>query len=151
MRNAWCALTVLKYTWPVTAIMASGLVVNPPCNLLLIKRGLQRFGDGGGGIACATSTLITEVVIVSLLLRMLGRRGFDARLVSSITKSVLVAALVVLADAFLWRSLPPLVRLIVDGLAYVVMAVVSGAVDVRGVRDFVQSALKQRKASRANT
>ena len=34
---------------------------------------------------------------------------------------------------------------------YVVMAVVSGAVDVRGVRDFVQSALKQRKASRANT
>jgi O-antigen/teichoic acid export membrane protein len=144
---AWCALTVLKHTWRVTAIMSAGLFVNPPLNLVLIKQGLRLRGDGGGGVACAVSTLITELVIVALLLRLLGRRGFDARLVGSVVKGLAIAALVVVVDRVALRSLGPW-RFLVDGAGYAVLALVTGAVDLRGILGWTRQALAERKAAK---
>lgn len=145
---AWCALTVLKHTWGVTAIMSSGLFVNPLCNVLLIGPFMRFAGHGGGGLACAWATLLTELVIVALLLRRLGRTAVDRRLLSSVAKSLLAALAVAAVDGFLLRPLAPLLRLSLDGLAYCVLVLVTGAVDVPGVVRWVKAALAQRKAGR---
>jgi O-antigen/teichoic acid export membrane protein len=140
------ALAMLHKTWQMSAIFVGGLLVNPLLNLLLIPVLMARSGDGGGGVAAATSALLTELFVVAMLFRLVGMRGVDARLVRMVVKTLGVAAVVVAADLLLLRGLGK-AHLLPAGALYIVLIWASGAVDVRGMRAWLQEAARQRKVN----
>jgi O-antigen/teichoic acid export membrane protein len=137
------ALAVSNLPWRMSAVFAGGMLVNPLCNLLLMKRSLA-MGLGGGGVACATATLVTEIGVVTPLLSMLGRRVLSPRLVSRALRNFAVAGGVVALDALWLRALGP-VRLVIDAGVYVALVLATGAVNVRELVDSVKMAIAQRK------
>lgn len=137
------ALAVLKMTWRMSAVFTGGMLVNPICNLLLIKPSLS-LGLGGGGAACATATLITEIGVVTPLFLMLGGRAFNSRLIVRIVKNIAAAVLVIVLDTLVLQPLGP-VRLLLDAAIYVVLVLVTGAVNIRELVSSVKMALRQRK------
>jgi hypothetical protein len=119
------------------------MVVNPVCNLLLIKPSLA-LGPGGGGMACAIATLVTEIGVVTPLFVMLGKRAFSVELGVKVAKNVAAAVFVGVLDAWLLRPFGP-VRLVIGAAVYIVLVLVSGAVNIRELRGWLQVVLKQRK------
>jgi O-antigen/teichoic acid export membrane protein len=141
------ALAVSNQPWRMTAVFAGGMIVNPLCNLLLIKPSLN-LGLGGGGAACATATLVTEVGVVIPLMTMLGRRVLGARLVVRALKNFAIAGGIVALDAFFLRPWGA-VRLLLEAAIYCVLVLVTGAVDIRELVASGKMALEQRRARRA--
>jgi O-antigen/teichoic acid export membrane protein len=143
------ALAVLKITWPMSFVFVSGMFVNPTCNLLLIRPSLAYGGPGGGGAACASATLITEIGIVIALLSLLGKRAVDRQLGVHVFKQAGCAVVAGLIDYFALRQLGP-VRMVLTGIIYVALVLVTKAADVNGMITWVRTALKQRRAARAS-
>jgi len=141
------ALAVLNFTWRMSAVFVSGMVINPVCNAFLIKPALALEGAGGGGAACATATLLTEIVIVGALLGLLGRRTFDAELIVRVSKSLAAAIAVAALDTFLLKPLGP-ARLLLDAAIYVTLVLVTGATDVRGMVNWTRMAMRERKSTK---
>jgi O-antigen/teichoic acid export membrane protein len=137
------ALAVSNLPWRMSAVFATGMLINPICNLLLIKPSLT-LGLGGGGAACATATLVTEIGVVTPLLSMLGRRVLNVRLVTRILKNFAVAAGVVALDSFVLHAWGP-IRLLIDAAVYVLLVLAIGAVDIRELVTSIQMAMRQRK------
>jgi O-antigen/teichoic acid export membrane protein len=141
------ALAVMNYTWRMSFTFLGGMIINPLCNLLLIRRMSAIIGPGGGGAACAMATLVTEIAMVASLLAALGGRSFDRRLLVATIKNVTAAVAVIALDLVLRRSLGPS-RLAIDALVYALLVLVTGAFDIRGLRELVRSAAQQRKLRR---
>jgi O-antigen/teichoic acid export membrane protein len=137
------ALAVSNLPWRMSAVFASGMLVNPVCNLLLIKPCLA-LGLGGGGAACATATLVTEIGVVTSLLTMLGRRVLNARLVSRAVKNLAVAGGVVALDALVLRPWG-WVRLPLEAAIYLVLVLAIKAVDIRELASSIRMVIQQRR------
>jgi O-antigen/teichoic acid export membrane protein len=119
-------LNLINRAWTVTRICAMGIGINAVLNVVLIKVAGPLLGTGGAGMGAATAAVLTEAVVCALMLGVIGRRVFDARLLRAVSRTGLVCAAVALAD-FLLRPLGP-ARLLLDGAAYVTLAVLLGAV-----------------------
>lgn len=141
----WCGLTMLNRTWVIPVITLIGLVVNPLLNFALIPPIYARIGPGGGGIACATATVGTEICVLIPMLYLLGRQFVDARLVRVIVKSFGSAILIYAVDRLLKRWIG-VYRLPIDLLGYVLLILTTRAVDVRETIDWTREILKRRKA-----
>jgi O-antigen/teichoic acid export membrane protein len=122
-----CALTMLNRAWHATAVFGVGVVLSPLCNLLFIRPGLELFGPGGGGTACALATLVTELVVSFALFSLVGRRAFDRRLVTVVLKSLAIASGVLAADHWLFPHLG-FARLFIGAAEYSVLVLLTGAV-----------------------
>ena len=134
------ALAVLNYTWRMSLTFVAGMVINPFCNVMLIRRISALIGAGGAGVAAATATLLTEIAIVTSLLSLLGRRGCDRRLLLSVTKNVGAAIVTVLLDTLAFRSLG-IARLAIDAILYGAIVILTRAIDVRGMIEMVRRRL----------
>ena len=137
------ALAVSNRTWRMSAVFTGGMVVNPICNLLLIRPFLE-LGLGGGGTACAIATLVTEIGVVTPLLIMLGRSVLNARLVTRILKNFAVAGAVVGLDVLFlrpwgWQRLP------LEALIYVGAVLAVKAVDLRELVSSAQALIRERR------
>jgi len=139
----WCALTMLNRTWTLAAIFASGILVSPVLNLLLIGPALQHLGNGGGGAACATATLGTELCVVTPMLLMMGRRLADRRLLGMLGKTLLGVLLVVVFDALVRESLGAL-RLPLDLALYCGFVLATRAVNVKELVAWVRLSWRSR-------
>jgi O-antigen/teichoic acid export membrane protein len=135
-------LVRLERGWEVTFISISGIVVTPILDLILVPVCLSRFGPGGGGIGAAIALLITEIYTTYLLTRLLGKRAFDRRSVTAVSKTLIVCGFVVLLHYAL-SSFSPW-RLLADAVVYVVLVTLWKAVDISSLRSLVRSALKGR-------
>ncbi len=140
-----CALTMLNRAWHSTAVFGVGLVVSPLCNAFFIRPGLELLGAGGGGAACALATFVTELFINVALLSLIGRRGLDRRLVSVALKTLAVAVAVLVADRMLFAHLGFL-RLFIGGASYVVLVLLTGAVEPRSLLAWGRLALDKVRA-----
>jgi hypothetical protein len=100
-------------------------------------------GAGGAGAGAAIATVGTEAAVVALMLAAVGRRLFDARL----RRVLLRTAAVCLGVLACHLALGPLGawRLAADAVAYLSLALILRAVDVREVADFVRT-LRQARA-----
>ncbi len=121
---SWAALTMLNRTWALTAVFTVGLIVNPILNFTLIPLGVQKYGPGGGGVACATATLLTEVCVLSPMLWMMGKRIAERRLLTMVGKTLAAAAITVALDHFLKPHLG-VIRIVPLILLYLVMVLVT--------------------------
>lgn len=166
--------------WSQAFISMAGLAVNVLCNAVVIPWGHHHLGPGGAGVGAAVGQVLTEIFVTALLLRFVGARAFDRRLLVVVAKTLLVCAAVVAVDRVLAGALEPLaavpapvpgassavregavralawgpgllsalLRLVLDGLAYVLLIVASGAVNVRETLAFArQLAAKGRSES----
>jgi O-antigen/teichoic acid export membrane protein len=125
-------LNLINRAWTVTRVCLIGIVVNATLNVVLIKLLGPRLGAGGSGVGAALAAVITEAIVCAMLLSVIGRRVIDARLLRVVLLTVLVCAGVILIDHLL-RPLGP-GRLLVDGAAYVGLALLTGAVRLDDVQ-----------------
>lgn len=135
---ATTALVRLGRSWLSTWVTLGGVLVQVVLSVVLIPR----FGGAGGaGYATALAVIVGEAVVAATLLAALGRRAFDARSLSRLARTAAVVATVVAIDRLLRGRAE---RLPLDALAYVVGAVVTGAVNVTEAVTFVKEALGRR-------
>jgi O-antigen/teichoic acid export membrane protein len=131
-------LMLLNRGWALTAIALGGMSVNFILNLLLIRTSIAFFGPGGGGIACATAMLGTEIVVTTAMLILVGGRAFDGRTLMVTAKLAIAAGAVVLLDRALTALGPA--RLLLDAAAYLFLVALMRAVAFREIAGLVRSA-----------
>jgi O-antigen/teichoic acid export membrane protein len=148
--------------WTMTGISAFGLLINPIFNYLFI-RPLALRGDGWAGTGAALATVCTELTIIGILLAVTGRGVFDRKVLSMLARTAAVMGLVGALHAQLrplvdappsWlggpHSIPSLaVRLLIEAAAYLGLAVLTKAINVRETLEFARGALKARQERRA--
>jgi O-antigen/teichoic acid export membrane protein len=137
----------LERGWAVSCVSMAGAVVSPLLNLWLIPHGRAAFGPGGAGIGAATALIITEFGTAVAMTWLLGGRAFDRRSAVAMAKTCAVCVLVIAIDR-VTRSLGD-ARLVLEVVLYLVLVVAWGALDLRGMIQFVRDTLMRRAAPRA--
>jgi O-antigen/teichoic acid export membrane protein len=154
--SATTTLMRLERSWYVTLVTFVGVVVQTLLNIVLIPIVGPRMGDGGAGYASALSVIVSEALIAVLLLGALGKRAFDRRSVSRLSRTAAVTVLVIVVD----RLLSPLVsglpldarlcgvlRVLGDFLVYTVGVVMTGALDLKELLGFIRQAMAQKRGN----
>jgi len=148
--------------WTMTGISAFGLLINPIFNLVFI-RPLAVRGAGWAGVGAAIATVSTELFIILILLFFTGRGLFDRKVLSMLARTAVVIALVgalhvelkpLVESPPFWlgaaHGIPVLaVRLLIEAAAYVGLAILTRAINVRETLEFARGALKSRQERRA--
>jgi O-antigen/teichoic acid export membrane protein len=145
-------LQLEEKAWTLAVMSAIGLVVNMAANLLLIGPAIDRFGASFGGAACALVQILTEAGIAITMVAMMGRRSLDGRTVKMLVKTAIVCVAVVALDLTLRQrvpQLPGLLRMVINGLAYVAGVIVSGAVSPGEMLAFARQAFRRKRAEPA--
>lgn len=144
--------------WTMTGISAFGLLINPIFNVIFIRPLAER-GAGWAGTGAAVATVCTELVIVGALLAVTGRGLFDRKVLSMLARTALVMALVgalhtqlkpLVESPPFWlgapHGIPSLaVRLLIEAAAYVGLAILTKAINIRETLEFARGALKARQ------
>ncbi len=86
-------LVQVDKVWSVTKISLFGLVLNPVLNVFFIPWFAALYGEGGGGLAAATTSVLSELVAAALMLYALGRAGVDKHLFVTIGSCATLGAL----------------------------------------------------------
>jgi O-antigen/teichoic acid export membrane protein len=138
----FCAnsLYLTRRSWRVTWVCIGGLLVNAMLNVALIRPLLGALGPGGAGVGAAVASIATEVFTCGLLVLSIGRRMFDARLVSTTGKLLGVCAAVIALDRAC-ASLGPS-RLLLDVVAYCALALKTKAVRIDEICQVANTAIK---------
>jgi O-antigen/teichoic acid export membrane protein len=135
-------LIMLERAWTVALISIAGLAVNLLLNLLLIRRSMVFFGEGGGGVGCAIAALGTHAFTMTAMIAFVGREAFDQRTLRMVAKSLLACVLVVVVDR-LAASLG-WVRIVLDAIAYLAVVVATGALRIGEMWRLVKAAIRGR-------
>jgi O-antigen/teichoic acid export membrane protein len=144
--------------WTMTSISAFGLLINPVFNLIFIRPMALR-GDGWAGTGAAIATVCTELFIIVILLFFTGRGVFDRKVLSMLGRTAVVMGLVgalhtqlkpLVESPPFWlgapHGIPSLaVRLLIEAAAYVGLAVLTRAINVRETVEFARGALRARQ------
>ncbi len=138
-------LVQLGQIWRVAIISLVGLVLNPALNLALIVPFWQRLGDGGAGIAAATTTVLTELLVATLLFLALGRAGWDRALASLLLRLLLLCALLGISHLALGSL--GLLALPIEAVIYVAAASALGALPLKEMLARVRQALRRQENS----
>jgi O-antigen/teichoic acid export membrane protein len=156
--NTVCAswLIATNRTWTVTRTTLLAVAFRLGLNLLLIPFFLQWRGLTGGASATATSLALHELAVTFILMSAIGRRAWDARNLSVLGKTLGVCASVTAVHLALgWLGLDAstlergLARLVVDGLVYLSLSLLTGAVRMDEVLALVRQVRHRRKPQAA--
>jgi len=128
--------------WKFAWISLGGLVVNSVLNLVFLQFSVAWLGEGGGGTGCAVAMLGTEIFVTLWMGTALKGRAFDARSIGTVAKSLAICGVVVGAHVML-ASIGP-ARLAVDGVLYLVLAILVGALRPREMLGTIREAVKRR-------
>ena len=130
--------------WAVTWTSVAGMCLAPALNLFLVPRCFERFGAGGAGIGAAISLTLTELFTTGVMTYLLGMHAFDRRSMVALLKTLVCGVIVIAADQAMRIGGLGAVRLLVDAALYLTLVTVSGALDIRGGRDLIKTALASR-------
>ena len=115
----WLALMILDRSWTITLVSIAGLVLLPLLIVVAVPLTAGR-GPGGAGMGVAMALSARELVIVLVFLAVLRSKALDRRAAAALVKSLGICVVVVVANHFM-VTLPPLLRLSVDALLYLVL------------------------------
>jgi O-antigen/teichoic acid export membrane protein len=135
-------LIMLERAWTLTLISVAALIVNVLLNVLLIRRSMTLFGEGGGGAGCALAALGTHVFAAVAMMAVVGRQAFDQRMVRMVAKSLAACVLVVVVDRLTARL--GWGRMVVDVVVYLTVVVATGALRTGDTWRLVMAALRAR-------
>lgn len=131
--------------WTVTGITIGGMLLIPVLNLALIpvaRSWLQQ--EGAGGVGCAMAILVTEAMVTAAMLVVLRGKALDRRSLSSLGKMLAAGAVAVALERLL--PLPPAPRLALAMSAWLLVALVSGAVRPQELAGFARAAFRREHA-----
>ena len=115
----WLALMIMKRSWTITVVSIIGTALLPL--FILLSAPLTRDGAPGQmGMGVAMALSARELVLAVVYLIIVGRRALDGRATGAIVKSLGICGAVVATHVAL-ASLGD-VRLLLDGLLYLVLA-----------------------------
>ncbi len=135
-------LVMREKAWAFAWISLGGLVVNVVLNLVFLQFSVAWLGEGGGGMGCALAMLGTEIFVTLWMGASIKGRAFDARSIGTVAKSLAICAVVVGAHVLLVAIGPA--RLAVDGVLYLVLAILVGALRPREMMTTIREAVKRR-------
>ncbi|MGC4121438.1 MAG: flippase [Myxococcales bacterium] len=136
------ALIVLGRGWEVTRTSLLGMTANLGLNVVLAPAGAALWGPAGAALGCAAAMVLTEALTAGRLLWCVHGRSFDRRSLAALAGSLAACVAAIAADR-LAAGLGP-ARLVVDGAAYLLVAVGTGALPVRELLQFSRAALRHR-------
>jgi O-antigen/teichoic acid export membrane protein len=140
------ALVVLERSWRLTIVSLIGLGMLPLLILVMVPLA-KPFGPGAAGAGAALGVTAMELLTAAMFIQTVGRRALDRRNVLAVVKSIAVA-LVVIALHQALAFMGPL-RLIVDMIAYAVLALAVKAVRLNEAIAVIQMVRSQRKPKTA--
>ena len=140
------ALVVLERSWRLTIVSLFALGLLPLLILVLVPLA-KPYGQGAAGAGAAIGVTSMELITATLFLWTVGRRALDRRNVLAVVKSVAVALAVVALHRALAFMGP--VRLILDMLAYAVLALAIRVVRLREVITVIKIVRSERKPAHA--
>ncbi|MGD0523925.1 MAG: oligosaccharide flippase family protein [Polyangiaceae bacterium] len=124
-------LTILKQGWSVTVISVSSVFVTSLFMLVFVPLGRRLMGEGGECAGAATSVIVTEACVLVGMITRYKRFPLDGRNLRVFGKTAALAAATLFLDRQL-RFIGP-IRLIVDGVFYLVVALAVGVVRIGDV------------------
>jgi O-antigen/teichoic acid export membrane protein len=136
----------LDLAWSVTLISLGGLVLTPLLNLALVRPGLAAYGVGGAGAGAAVALLVTEVSVTTAMLVRLRGEIISPDNLRSILGSVACAGVVLVLDHLTGTRLGG-GRYVLDGIAYLALAIPTGALRLGELRRVVADGLRPRGAN----
>lgn len=137
----WLALMIMKRSWTITIVSIAGMALLPIFILSIVPL-TRELGPGRTGMGVAMAISGRELVIVLVFLAVVGKRALDQRAVLAILKSLAICGVVLAAHVLLvklgsWR-------LAIDCVIYGVLALITGVVRPRDVKDVLRM-IKDRK------
>jgi O-antigen/teichoic acid export membrane protein len=138
-------LVMLERAWTVAWISIAGLVVNAGLNLLFVRYSVPMLGEGGGGTGCAAAALGTEICVTLCMGITIGPGAFDRRSVSTVARGLAVYAVVVGVHLLLGHRLGAggALRVLVDAVLYIGLAIAVGALRPREMLSTVREAMRK--------
>lgn len=133
-------LIVLGRSWTVTLISVGAVPMRALMIVPLVRFCSEWMGPGGGAVGAALTEIVGIASTAALSFWLVGRRSIDRRAAVQILKSFFIAALVSVAHVAMARL--GYVRLVLDMLLYVTLAValrVVGMKEVRGLWQLIAS------------
>jgi O-antigen/teichoic acid export membrane protein len=127
------------HPWSLTTLSLVNVLAAPLLSCALVPALHRVYGLGGEAAGAAIAMTLSEMIVVTLALLRLGRGLLTPRLVRAVLKCSIACVIVFAIDRKLEASLGRL-RLLVDIICYVAIALASRAVDLREVRNFIRSA-----------
>jgi O-antigen/teichoic acid export membrane protein len=124
-------LVILRRSWSVTIISISAVFIQALLMLFFVPIGRRLIGPGGECAGAAAAMIGSEACVLVAMLTRFKPFPLDARNIKVLSKSIAVGAFVMILDRQL-RFLGAL-RLGVDALAYVAVALAVGVVRIREV------------------
>jgi hypothetical protein len=118
--------------------------INPLLNGAFVPFAMRTWGEGGAGRGAAGAQLGTELAVTAMMAVLVGARAFDRRTVGMIARTLVVCAAVWGLDALLLERVPSVARLVLDVIAYLALAIATGAVQLRETITFAREALRRR-------
>jgi len=142
-------LTLMDRGWTVTIVSVISVGVSAALNFFLLRPALDLLGPGGAGTAAATNSVFTEhqvSITIFTIIAKVGHSVLDRRNVAAGLKSFVAAGITIAADLALRRVTNfHAGRLIADGVLYMVLIIVSGALRPRELISTVRAAIAQRR------
>lgn len=133
------ALQMLDRPWTVTLTSVSGVILNGVLNLVFIVPFLKWFGPSGGATGSAVAMVTTELIITGVMLSTIGpTNAFDKRSLDLLLRTAAVCAVVIWAHR-LMRDLGA-IRLLVDAVLYVALALLVRALRLKEILGYVRAA-----------
>jgi O-antigen/teichoic acid export membrane protein len=128
--------------WAMVGVAAA--VFNPLTNLLAIPLTQSYFGNGAIGAAAVTTA--TEILVMTVGLRLLSRGVFDSSTLRHLGR-VLAAAAVMTAVVLPIRTFPIAIPVLAGALSYCVAALLLRAVSLSEVRELLRFVASRRKST----
>ncbi|HEY4014163.1 MAG TPA: oligosaccharide flippase family protein [Polyangiaceae bacterium] len=141
-------LIMTGHSWSVSMISLGSVPMRPILVTLLAPPCARHFGPGGGALGAALAEIITSMGIVAAHFIPIGGRALDRRLLVAGGKSLAVAAAVTVLDHTVLARLGAPLRLLLDCVLYVVLALASRTVQISEIRSLVQG-LRASRAAKA--
>jgi O-antigen/teichoic acid export membrane protein len=138
------SLIVTGRAWAQALVSISGVGINPLLNWAFVPFAMRTWGEGGAGRGAAGAQLGTELAVTAMMAVLVGARAFDRRTVGMIARTLVVCAAVWGLDALLLERVPSVARLVLDVIAYLALAIATGAVQLRETITFAREALRRR-------
>jgi O-antigen/teichoic acid export membrane protein len=142
----WLALMIMKRSWTIVIISLIGMALLPLFILGIVPL-TRSLGPGSAAMGVAIALSARELVNVLIFLAVIGKRTLDRRAVSAIARSLAICGVVLVLHRTL-AGLGP-ARLVADGLVYAVLALATGVIRIRDIKNVLRM-IRDRKKIQAD-
>jgi O-antigen/teichoic acid export membrane protein len=136
------SLIVSGRSWSVTSISILSIFVLSGLMLVLVPMGRHLFGVGGECAGASIAVITSEAATVVAMVTRFDDWPLDRRNISVTLKTILVSAIVLVLNHYIHDL--GAIRLVIDMVAYLALALAIGVFTVKDIRQVVQI-IKQRR------